>query len=445
MLQCAFYEKEITPPLGCSIPGYFNVRLGKDVLDRLYAKSAVFKSGESVYVLVVVDGCMIYESLYRRVVKRIEEYIGIKPENVTLSCVHTHTGIPVAVETAEEIAPEAREAEEGYLEVVSKLIADCAVLAFYRLENCELYYGEGEERTITRCRDYIMKDGDVKTNPTPFDPNIVGPMSEADYSLPVLFVKGEDKKPKGAFITYSCHLDCVGGESYSGDYASILSKELKKHYGEDFVTVFMMSAGGNMNDHYIDRVDIPADNYVKFGKTLAGEAIKTIALAEPVKSDRLAVSYKNITINRTELSEEEIENARHMVKTVKMAEGVKLAADDTDPEQFELAMAKKLLAVLDEPEEFTVLVQVVKIGEFLLYVLPSEIYAEFAFAIKENSPSKMNMVATLCNTYLGYVPVRAAFRYKGIYPARKGVNLLSREAGYIIVENVLDMAEKLSN
>ena len=34
MFEFGFYEKEITPPLGCGIPGYFSIRRGCDVLDR---------------------------------------------------------------------------------------------------------------------------------------------------------------------------------------------------------------------------------------------------------------------------------------------------------------------------------------------------------------------------------------------------------------------------
>ena len=43
MFEFGFYEKEITPPLGCGVPGYFSLRRGTDVLDRLYARAVVVK------------------------------------------------------------------------------------------------------------------------------------------------------------------------------------------------------------------------------------------------------------------------------------------------------------------------------------------------------------------------------------------------------------------
>ena len=45
MLQCGFYEKEITPPLGSDIPGYFMKRPSTGVLDRLYAKAFAVSDG----------------------------------------------------------------------------------------------------------------------------------------------------------------------------------------------------------------------------------------------------------------------------------------------------------------------------------------------------------------------------------------------------------------
>ena len=41
-MRCAFYEKEITPPLGGDIPGYYINRFTEDVADELYVRAVVF-------------------------------------------------------------------------------------------------------------------------------------------------------------------------------------------------------------------------------------------------------------------------------------------------------------------------------------------------------------------------------------------------------------------
>lgn len=47
-MRCVFYEKEVTPPLGGDLVGYFTHRYAQDVEDRLYVKAVVFAddSGE---------------------------------------------------------------------------------------------------------------------------------------------------------------------------------------------------------------------------------------------------------------------------------------------------------------------------------------------------------------------------------------------------------------
>ena len=57
--------------------------------------------------------------------------------------------------------------------------------------------------------------------------------NEARY----VFVKDSDGNPLGVLVSFACHPDCVSGEKYTGDYISVLAKQLKKAYGEDFVTV----------------------------------------------------------------------------------------------------------------------------------------------------------------------------------------------------------------
>ena len=39
MMKCAFYEADITGPIGSSIPGYFADRFTTGIKDRLYAKA----------------------------------------------------------------------------------------------------------------------------------------------------------------------------------------------------------------------------------------------------------------------------------------------------------------------------------------------------------------------------------------------------------------------
>ena len=141
------------------------------------------------------------------------------------------------------------------------------------------------------------------------------------------------------------------------------------------------------------------------------------------------------------MEKEKIEDARNTIATIKEKKGVKISADNTDPEQYKLAMAKRLVNFLDStPESFDVPVQCIQIGEFTIYGFNSEIFTEFGKIVKAGDGTGINLVATLCNEAFGYVPTRDMF-YDTIYESRPGSSRLDKEAGYIMAEKLISMKQ----
>jgi len=440
MFEFGFYEKEITPPLGCGIPGYFNIRRGCDVLDRLYARAVVVKEADEKIAIISVDGLQPEKNVCKAITDRIAKYTGIPRNNVMIGFTHSHTAIPFRFEGPVFMDDETvADSIKGYLDVFARLVADCVTLADIRLEKAVPYFAKGEVNGISFCRDYFMKNGTPQTNPPRTSPDIIGPVTESDKELPVLMVKDENEKPMGAIIGFACHADCVSGEKLTGDYVSVLSKELKKAYGEDFVTVFLLGCCGDVNHFDVSKASDSDDHYVKMGKKLAGEAVKTAAFAEELKEKGLKASLEYIHISRLAVDEEKIADAKDAIATIKEEKGIKIAADGTDPDQYRLAMAKRLMGFLNTtPESFDVPVQCLQIGEFTIYGFNSEIYTEFGKIVKKGDGTGINLVATLCNEAFGYVPTRDMF-YDTIYESRPGSARLDKEAGYIMAEKLISM------
>lgn len=438
MLKCAFYEKEITPPLGCHLSGYANLRKGSDVKDRLMAKACVFSDGEKAVALITIDALRIHYEVREEIARRVHAFTGIPEENVLVAATHTHTGIPERDYIGDK---DAQQNQAHYFDIFPKLIADCAILAYQRLEDSALSFGIGNVDGISFCRDYIMKNSTPQTNPGRLNPDIVGPASETDNELPVLFAKSTDGTPLGAIVTFACHLDCVGGTEYSGDFSSELSKQLKKLYGEDFVTVFFMGTAGDINHFNVKTVEDVPDHFRKMGQKIAGEVVKVASFAEPICCDTLKCNFSIIKINRTEISEERIAEAKHIVATIKEIPGIKIAADGTSKDQYELMMAKKLLTFLEEaPEQYDIPLHFIQIGDVRFFGFPSEIYCYFGLSLKEKCGTKKRIVASYCNGLYGYVPTKDLF-FDTIYESRPGSNRLSADAGYIMVEKLLEMSK----
>lgn len=44
-LKCGFYESDITPPLGLTIPGYPDKRIATGVMRKLFSRAVAFEQG----------------------------------------------------------------------------------------------------------------------------------------------------------------------------------------------------------------------------------------------------------------------------------------------------------------------------------------------------------------------------------------------------------------
>jgi hypothetical protein len=423
MFKFAFYEKDITPPLGGYLAGQYSAIFAEDVLDKLFVKAFAASDGENTIMLIALDVCVLPHDMYERVTERIKEYTGREPENVALCATHTHKGAPILDSPELNLF-----ADAAYKDVLYRLTADCAILAYKRLGAGTIKYVKGHVDSISFIRNYLMKDGSVRTNPGIRNPDIVKPLKEIDPDLCTLLFFFFLGKPAGAIVNFACHQDCVGGvDAYSGDYSSVLAGELKKAYGHDFVSLFVPGACGDIN-HFDVTKDTPANRYVEMGKILAQEVQKSVKEAKEIKVNRLSSNREYITINKRPCDDDYFKE--------KMTFWL---------EHNNTMCARNLLVYhsTNTEERSGVFVQSIKIGDALIYALPGEVFSWFGHYIKENSPSEFNIIATLSNGNTGYIPVREAFKYPFLYEtALCHHSCLDPEAGYIIVDKALELARK---
>jgi len=436
-MYCAFYEKDITPPLGCIIPGYFNARIATDVKDNLYVKSIAVKSDKEVILIIAIDSCFISDEMNRNIIKRIKKLTGIISNNVIITATHTHTGGPI-----DNWGKNIKE-DRKYVDMLCRLSADCAVLALKRLQPATVKFGKGLVDSISYNRIYKMKDGTIKTNPERMSKDILEPYAGIDSELPILFIQDLNGKPMGAVINFACHQDCVDGTEYSGDFSSILSKELKKVYGNDFVSLFVAGTCGNINHFNVKAKSDSPDHYVEMGKILANEVVNTIKFSKPICGDNLSIKKKYVKIKKRMLSDKQILDAEETIKNVKENSDLKIASD-SDPDQLKLAFSYDLLKYNTDKNTYCdVCVQAAVIGNCLLYALPGEVFVQFGEYIKKNSKSENVFIATLCNGAYGYIPTRELF-LPDVYESKLGsTSFLEPEAGYIISEKAVELMGNL--
>ena len=164
MLKAGFWETEITPPLGCVIPGYYTPRYADGVKDRLYAKALAVSNGENTVAMLSIDAIGAGADITEAVTKRASEFSGILKENISVSSTHTHTGIPCASED---------KADDEYDAMLIRLGADCICMAYQRMEEAEIKFGKGKIEGIAFNRIYNMADGRIQTAPEIGDKDVL--------------------------------------------------------------------------------------------------------------------------------------------------------------------------------------------------------------------------------------------------------------------------------
>ncbi len=459
MFKAAFYEKEITPPLGSFMPGNYQHLFATDVKDKLYAKALVVDNGMETVAMLVMDACDMPKDWYVDINRRVYEYTCIKGDNLMFSVNHTHCGAPVT--SNPEIGCYT---DEDYVSVLKKQLADCVILAYKRLENVTIKFAKGEESNFAFNRNFVMRNGVISCNSgrdnkgfldelTEIDfqvvnfrethpeidrdiinPNCIGTLSGIDPELPVLVFEDENGVKKGAVINYTLHQAICGGTELTGDYSSILSKELKKIYGEDFVSLFIIGAAGDINHGDPTVPKNEPELYRKIGKILAQKTDALIKEALPIEGTALKSIKTRMTFETRKADTDKIiEKAEQYIR---------------NPRWVNLMQLRNIIAYEGRMPSDTcdVFVQVIRIGDVYIYVLPGEMYVDFGLYIKRNSPSEKNMISELSNgLYYGYILIREAFLPQSILyeTALCEGSCLEEEAGYAISDRAIELARKL--
>ncbi len=427
MIRCGFYEKEITPPLGTMMPGYYAVRVATGVLDKLYVKAFVTDDGQTQTAVLAFDAVELPNHFCETLAARIEKQTGIPAQNVALCANHTHLGVPFD-------EPQGAKEDPEYTAMLIRLAADCAALAQMRLQPCDLTFATGHVEGVSFVRDIVIEDGSVVSNPSS-KLTLVRPYSEADHDLPVLLARNEEGVPVGALISFACHQDTIGGSQFSGDFSSELSRQLKAEYGQDFVSVFVAGASGDIN--HINFMEKYRANYIDTGRKLAAEAIRVAEEAVPVCSDSVACKWETVTGTYRRPTEQQLAAARKAVETGEIDKKVMLGT-----------LAMKILLEYDEElkglgEQGELPVQVMKFGDVLFFALPGEVYHAFADRIKAACPDRKCIVATICNGDYGYIPTEEMFK-TNVYPIQlcHGSRWLP-ETGDLVTDKAIAMGREL--
>ena len=448
-LNVGFAKVNINPPLGIDVSGYYVPRFAKGFLDDLEVNTLVLSCDDKKIALISVDVCGFTNALNMEIRKLISEKTEIPFENIFLSATHTHTG-PII--DADGRAWGSHDVILEYAEFFKTRIADSVNLAIADIKPAKMAYitGYAPER-VAYIRRYKMKDGSTMTCPPVNNPEIDHPIGELDQRVHVLRFDREGGNTI-VLVNYGLHADTVNGELISSDWPGWMRRTLDKALdGVD--TIFFNGAegdvgstnvnptGGDMND-----TEISFDNEMKspgmarfVGRALAGTVLQVYDKACYVDVDNIDIIHKEVLIPANVPDPKDLPLAR------KYKELHDAGKDNEIPyEAMELttvvAEATRMCNLADGPENFTLNLTGVKIGEVAMIGIPGEPFTDIGVGIKEAEGWSMIMPCALTNGGMGYFPMMSAYD-EGGYEAR--ASRFKAGVAEVIIENSKKLLDEM--
>jgi hypothetical protein len=423
-LEVGLATRDITPPLGYRLAGYYYERLATGVHDPLQAKAIVFKQGNTRFALVICDLCQTSAEVVSQARTLASRKTGIEADHIAICSTHTHTGPDYFGPLAEHLHEIALAAHGGtdpartvdYPKYLAERIGEAIVEADGAVTPATLAFATAPQPDVAFNRRYVMQDGKVAWNPGKMNPKIVRSAGPVDPNLSVLEITREGAAQPDAILTsFPLHPDTMGGTEFSGDFPYYLQEGLRSELGTPtLMSIFAQGTSGNVNHVNVKSAAKQggAGESERIGRAMA-RAVSG-RHAEPLGAASLAAASARIDLPLQQFTPEEVAEAR---------------ADFAKIQERKLPFltgvrATKIVKVIDRRHGQPIVAQVQAVRldrDTAIVMLPSELFVEFGLAIKARSPFAHTMVIELANDSFGYVPTLRAFEEGNYEPTNATV------------------------
>lgn len=429
----------ITPPLGEAIVGGFKPFPAEKVHDELHARCLVLDNGETKIAFVICDNLGITEDVYRDARKFIKAETNLPPENILMAATHTHSAT--------------RASSPKYRELLARRIADSVRLAMENREPAKIGWGGIDEPSEVFNRRWFTSNPEfcknpfggidtVRMNPPRGNAALVKPAGPIDPEISFISVQSLEGRPLALLANYSLHY--VGGVKkgeISADYFGIFSENIGSLIGaksdqRPFVGMLSNGTSGDINNI----------NFSQPGKRK--QPYEKMTQVADLVAKRVAAAYKNVKyqtwVSLGAASSELTLKIRKPDEAMQAYFKKVLAQPAEAPQhhRYERNYASRVQRLLDGPDEMTVMLQVLRIGDLSIAAVPFETFCEIGLELKDKTPFADAFTIEIANGYNGYLPTPAQHKLGG-YETWMGTNRVQLDASDQIIAIILELMGKL--
>jgi len=462
--KAGFSRVDITPPLGVFMPGYYQERHAKEILDPLQINMVAFSDGKKTALVAQFDTEALSDVVADGMRDEIVKATGVDRDAILLHASHTHDGGFLAMKCSHgsNVLGDKRQADDGvpsfagavddvYLRLATTRAADAAVEAIRDLKPAKLSVGRSAAKRISFGRRYLMKSGKVQTNPGTNNPDIVRPVGTADDTVQVLRVDRVGAKSI-CVINFQTHPDVVGGETITADWPGLTRAVFEAAtMGEAECLVLngmegdvnhcnVMPKPGEMNGlkRDFDAVDRGYDHAKHMANVIAAAALNVWLKCEAVEAGDIRFAKNEIKVPAQKAKDSDEKNLAWANDVWTLHEkarkdGVVATSNDYVTKKYgwkdmelttEVARAGRIRNMAKHDDYHMIPVWGIAMGDVAFGAFPGEPFNDIGVEIRKASPFKLTILACLTNGDRGYFPFSDSYKEGGYgAPSKAWLNL----------------------
>lgn len=425
-LRIGMAQRDITPPDGFPMAGYYHERLSEGTIDPLLAKAIVFRQGNTTAALVVCDLIGVTSDLSTAIRTTASKATGIPYEAIVVAATHSHTA-PDYYKSLEAVLKGDR-SDAKRSAYIDKLIAETAaaiVDASKSTSECRISTGSATQKTpVSFNRRFVMRDGTVRTWMNYANKDTIKAAGPIDDEIGMMLVKNTSGEPIGLLSNFALHLDTVGGTKWSADYPQFIARCVHEKLGPKAISMFATGCCGDIN--HSDPGGTKRNTTDVIGNALGTSIRESLdKLTDIAAGGKLDVRHAVVNLPLQECSQSDINNSIEVLKAVDSGKTVdffdhvkahKLLMVDQMRNNPPLAAESGLKPFVRTTrwagigQNLPTEVHTITIGDDIAIVtLPGEVFVDLGLAIKQASPFRHTIIVELANAVETiYIPTRAA-------------------------------------
>ncbi len=437
-LKAGTAVRDISPTMATDLFGYPHVkRVSTGTHDPLLASVLRLDCGGSSALLVALDILMLDPPTARSIRKRVAGAAGIPESSVFISCTHTHSG-PVTSRllawSSDSCVPPP---DPSYMRLLEDKTVEAAAAASKSLVPARLACTSADGSGVGGSRHSA-------TGITDKEVGLVAVKNAADDQC------------LAVVVVYGMHPTVMHEDStpVSSDFPHYARLQIQESVRGRPVVVYHTGPAGDQSPRYFVKGQT-FEEAERLGRKLgvaAAAAVNNLKddqfSVEPALSARLAaVELPRRTLPDVNSAQALLQSGVAEYERLKRqsaphgplrtaecavfgAEGTVTLARGQESGEVDRVMTSYL------PIE----VQALRIGDCALVGLPGELFAEYSFTLKKNSPLKCFIVSLVNGELQGYIVTPEAARAGGYEAAN---SLFAPEAGTILIEEALGLVTSM--